>query len=233
MVHHRSIAVVLAEDPTLGADFDPERMAAATELSQAIALNLPRGEWKEPQWNENARGGAGLLVLGGLLLRYIAVDGGHGSELLGRGDLLHPWRREDMFGPLTTHPRWRVLAPARVAVLGAAFVTRLAAYPEIFARLSERASSRADRLTRALAIVNRSGVQNRLHLTLWQIAERWGKTRGDGVLVPRLTQAVLAELIASRRPTVSSALAQMERDGQITRAREGWLLHGPAPGRPE
>ena len=37
----------------------------------------------------------GLLVLDGLIIRRVGVAGRFGAELLGDGDLLRPWERED------------------------------------------------------------------------------------------------------------------------------------------
>jgi hypothetical protein len=64
----------------------------------------------------------------------------------------------------------------------------------------------------------------------WGIADRWGRVTTDGVLVPvRLTHATLAELVGASRPSVSTVLKLLERDGLLARRKEGWLLHGEAP----
>jgi hypothetical protein len=55
--------------------------------------------------------------------------------------------------------------------------------------------------------------------------------RSDGVLLPvRLTHRVLARLVGARRPSVTTAVGSLERDGRLTRPPEGgWLLHGSPP----
>jgi CRP-like cAMP-binding protein len=51
------------------------------------------------------------------------------------------------------------------------------------------------------------------------------------VLVPlRLTHAILADLVAARRPTVTSALTELGREGLVQSVQEGWLLSGEPPG---
>jgi len=51
---------------------------------------------------------------------------------------------------------------------------------------------------------------------------RGAAVRHDGVLLPlRLTNAVLADLVAARRPTVTSALSELARRGTGTRRRRG------------
>jgi CRP-like cAMP-binding protein len=73
------------------------------------------------------------------------------------------------------------------------------------------------------------GVFRVLRCGISQIA---GGTVGpDGVAVPlRLTQTVLAALVALKRPTVSAALGALERGGRVTRTGSGWLLRGSPPG---
>ena len=55
--------------------------------------------------------------------------------------------------------------------------------------------------------------------------------RSDGTLLPvRLTHAVLADLVAARRPTVTSALSELTRLGVVRFTDDGWLLAGEPPG---
>jgi hypothetical protein len=41
---------------------------------------------------------------------------------------------------------------------------------------------------------------------------------------------VLADLVAARRPTVSSALGELIRDGLLRSVPNGWVLVGEPPG---
>jgi hypothetical protein len=62
---------------------------------------------------------------------------------------------------------------------------------------------------------------------LWVLAERWGRVSRDGVRVPvGLPHRMLATLVGARRPSVTTALAGLAREGLIERTAEGWLLHG-------
>jgi CRP/FNR family cyclic AMP-dependent transcriptional regulator len=81
-----------------------------------------------------------------------------------------------------------------------------------------------------MAIAHYPRVDTRLHTLFWHLAGRWGRMRPDGVLLPlRLTHSVLADLIAARRPTVSSALAELSRRGVLSSGEEGWHLRGEPP----
>jgi CRP-like cAMP-binding protein len=82
-----------------------------------------------------------------------------------------------------------------------------------------------------MAIVHQARVDVRLHLLFWHLAARWGRVGSGGVTVPlRLTHAVLAELAAARRPTVTSALTQLAGEGLVRPVDGGWLLSGEPPG---
>jgi hypothetical protein len=41
---------------------------------------------------------------------------------------------------------------------------------------------------------------------------------------------VLSDLVAARRPTVTSALSELARQGLVTPVKDGWLLSGEPPG---
>jgi CRP-like cAMP-binding protein len=67
-------------------------------------------------------------------------------------------------------------------------------------------------------------------MLLWHLAARWGRVRSDGtVLRLRLTHAVLADLVAARRPTVTTALSDLARRGLVRTDGENWVLAGEAP----
>lgn len=226
-----AVVRLLERDRELGEDLDPARFAAATERAKAQAITLPRGPWEPPEWPIGVRQGAGLLILEGMILRRVGVEGRFGAELLSAGDVMRPWQREDLGSSVPRKLRWQVLERSKLAILDLDLMRRLGDYPEVNARLVARALRRSRRLALSIAIVHQPKVESRLHMLLWHLADRWGTVRSDGVMMPvRLTHETLAELIAARRPTVSSAVGALERDGVLERTREGWLLHGSPPG---
>jgi CRP/FNR family transcriptional regulator, cyclic AMP receptor protein len=222
---------VLDLDPELGEDLEPVRLRRARALAVASTITLDPGEWDEPDWPAGVRTGPGLLVLEGLLLRRVGFDGRYGAELLAAGDLLRPWQIEDAITSVPRQSAWRVLRPSKLAQLDIEFARRLAAWPEINSRLIARAVRRSRELAVNMAIVHQPRVEIRVQMLLWHLADRWGKVGSDGVTVPvRLTHAVVAELVAARRPTVSAALRALARDGRVTRSGTSWLLRGTPPG---
>jgi CRP-like cAMP-binding protein len=67
-------------------------------------------------------------------------------------------------------------------------------------------------------------------MLLWQLAGRWGRVTGEGVRLPLpLSHGTLAELVAARRPSVTTALGRLVAEGVVRDERGGWLLQGERP----
>ena len=223
---------ILAEDPDLAEAVPVERRAQAIQDCTAAELTLPAGRWTSGT-RELSPDSIGYLVLHGLMLRRLSIDGRFGVELLGESDLLRPWQGEDT-PTLSLDAEWAVLDAGRLALLDGRFTRQLGRYPELAGRLFERAVRRSRRLIVNMAIIHQARVDDRLHLLFWHFAGRWGRVRSDGVLLPlRLTHSVLADLVSARRPTVTSALSELTRRGLIKAVEEGWLLLGDPPGQIE
>jgi len=220
---------VLKEDPELAEAIPPERRQQAIEDCIVPELRIQPGTVERRSSSLGFRGGIGVLVLSGLLIRRVGIEGRYGAELIGEGDLLRP--SEESVSPLlpvTTD--WSIVLPARVAALDAAFEQRLAQYPELARCLIDRAILRSKYLAINMAIVHQARVDVRLHMLLWHLAARWGRVRSDGtVLRLRLTHTVLADLVAARRPTVTTALSELARQGLVRTDGETWILPGEAP----
>jgi CRP/FNR family transcriptional regulator, cyclic AMP receptor protein len=218
----------LQEDSELAEAIDPGHREAIATLA-ARELDVPAGPWTGNPVAIDA--GVGLLVLEGVLVRRIGIGGRFSAELLGEGDILRAVG-EDGLSTLPMSSAWLVLEPSRLAVLDERFVRQLAAFPRLAGSLFARAVLRTRQMAVNMAIVHQARVDVRLHMLLWHLAGRWGRVRADGVLVPlRLTHAILADLVAARRPTVTSALAELGREELVRSVPEGWLLIGEPPGQ--
>ena len=224
-----TLCCVLREDPELAEAIPAARRGQAIDDCRAVELYLPAG--RTPR-GAGARMGAGLgmLVLEGFLIRRVGIDGRFGAELLGEGDLLRPSQGEFDSPLLPLETGWIVPEPSRLAVLDEDFVQRLAQYPELVPAIVARAMQRARNLAVNMAIVHQARVDVRLQMLLWHLAGRWGRVRSDATVVPlRLTHALLADLVAARRPTVTSALTDLAKRGLVESRGDEWLLFGEAP----
>jgi CRP/FNR family transcriptional regulator, cyclic AMP receptor protein len=225
---------ILQADPQLAASIPQATREDAAVYTFAHAYWLEPGEWQPTGANGDAAGHLGLLVLDGFLVRHVRVIDRPPAELLGPGDLLHPWE-SDHTEPFVAGSRWDVLEPARLAVLDRRFAAVIGRWPDLVAALFGRAIARSRSLMLNLAIGQLVGVDIRLLVLLWHIAERWGTHAetgaADGCVVPvRLTHQLLASLISAQRPTVTSALATLTERGHISRDAAGHIvLHGEPP----
>ena len=116
----------------------------------------------------------------------------------------------------------------RFALSDAQIANAFGRYPEVSATIVDRLVARSKRLAITQAISQLTRVEDRLVALLWHLAERWGRVTRDGILVPlALSHRLIGELIGARRPTVSTALSNLGRAGQVTRRPDGtWLLSG-------
>jgi hypothetical protein len=228
---------VLDEDRELAQLVGESRLETARAASMAAVFPLAPGGWDPVADAHHARGGYGLLVLQGLLVRRVGFDGRFGAELVGPGDLLRPWSSDGEAGTGSLHfeVAWRVMTPARWAVLDLPWAARMAPFPQVGTELAGRALMRSRRLAAALAIVQVPRLDERLWMIFWELADRFGVVRPDGVhLELPLTHELLSYLAAARRPSVSGALTRLAESGRVRRAGRAWVLSGdpPEPGDP-
>src|SRR4051794_21764616 len=225
---------ILQADPQLAAAVPAATREDAVVYTFAHAMWLERGAWQPPEAGGGGVGHRGLLVLDGFIPRHVRVIDRPPAELIGPGDLLHPWER-DHTEPFPAETRYEVLEPARLAVLDRRFAAVAGRWPELVAALFGRAIARSRTMVLYLAISQLVGVEMRLLVLLWHIADRWcddGEDgAGDGCVIPvHLTHQLLASLISAQRPTVTSALAQLTERGLISRTDNGrFVMHGGPP----
>jgi CRP/FNR family cyclic AMP-dependent transcriptional regulator len=224
---------VLSEDPELAEAIPSPLRAQAIEHCVAPVRSVARGRWRPEEGGRSwvGPGGIGLLVMEGLLIRRVGVDDRFGAELLGEGDLLRPWQGEDGSGTISPTTGWRVLEATRLAVLDEAAARCMAAYPQLTGALVARAVGRSRSMAVNMAIIHQARVNVRLLMLLWHLADRWGRVRSEGVVLPlHITHSVLADLVAARRPTVTSSLTELARQERVVPQTRGWLLLGEPPG---
>jgi CRP/FNR family cyclic AMP-dependent transcriptional regulator len=87
--------------------------------------------------------------------------------------------------------------------------------------LSTGASSGRPRwLSFHLAVCQIIGIEVRLLIVLWHFADRWGRVTPEGVMLPLpLSHGLLAGIVGSRRPTVSTALGSLRNRGRRCHGR--------------
>lgn len=217
---------VLARDPDLARGLAQEDAVAARRAAVADVVDVDRGIWTP----RDERPLVGLLVLEGLIARTVVIAGIGCTYLVGSGDLLRPWDQQEGQASVPLHVDWQVLEPARLAVLDRDFATASSRWPALTSNLLTRTLHQEQSLSIQLAITCVTGVETRLQVALWHLADRWGHVERDGVVLPlRLTHETLGRLVRTRRPSVSTALTRLRERGLVSRDDGRWVLHGDPP----
>lgn len=224
---------LLEADPDLGDRLPPNERERARRDALGVVRTLSPGAWDAGAAVEPDVHHRGFLVADGLLAREVDVLGRTCCEVIGHGDVIRPWSWDEEGSHVQAEVGWEVLEPTRLIVLDHALVGRIAPWPQLGVELFSRGLRRAHHLAVALAISHHQRVDERLTLTLWHLAERWGRVRPDGVVVDLpLGHQRLADLVGAHRPSVTTALGELAREGAVTRADDGaWVLHGGPPER--
>jgi CRP/FNR family transcriptional regulator, cyclic AMP receptor protein len=221
--------LVLEADPDLGSGIDKVQWQLAVAASLAPAFELDRGPWRfAPRPDPGA---FGALLLDGLIVIRINAETRAHVELLGPGDVIGPWVGSGQELTLPSVPTTSVVSKARIALLDRRFAVRTARWPEIHAAIMHRMILRTRRLSLQSAINGLSRIEERLEVTLWELAYRFGRVTPDGIMLDLpLTHSQMAEMVAAQRPSVSTAFTRLQDHGRIVHAaRHRWLLLGEPP----
>jgi CRP/FNR family transcriptional regulator, cyclic AMP receptor protein len=218
---------LLDVDEDLASEFEMRIRIAVRPVVTARVFDFPRGEFDLGLLFDEVRRGLGLLVLTGLIELDTRVGDRTASELLGSGDLIGPWDEGDALLPRES--LCVGLTSTRIAVLDEAFSERIKAWPQIIRALVRREARRSMDLNVQRAATSHPRAEVRVALLLWHLAQRWGKVRPEGVLLPLpLTHRLIGRLVGAERPSVSHAFSRLSRSQLVSRGEEGLLLHGSA-----
>jgi CRP/FNR family transcriptional regulator, cyclic AMP receptor protein len=219
---------LLEADPDLGEPLPPDARKTATELIRVRTFRVSKGRWKPPALDHGA---TGLLLLEGLMVRTLALGRVSSSEMVGPTDIIRPWENDLIPSLVPTVTDWRVLEQARVALLDAGTTQLIGRWPELCAAVAGRLLRRSRSLAFLMAAQHFVRVEDRLLATLWHLASMWGRVTPQGTVVPfRLTHEMLASIIGAQRPTTTTAIHSLMRQGRLDRdQRRHYVLLGDVP----
>lgn len=218
---------VLDLDPDLGASLTAQEREHARRVCVANVVHVATGDW--PLTREGLGGDrAGVfasIVIDGILCREVSMGPHRTLELLCAGDVLLPPAEDPDADPVRTPVVHTALHGLTVMVLGAPFLRAAARWPSLGQAVHDRLAVQHLRLIRQSFALHLPRAEHRLLLFLWTLAQRCGRVRRDGLLLPvQFTHEALSHLIGARRSTVSLALAALRAGGQISVSEEGFLL---------
>jgi hypothetical protein len=222
---------IVDADPDLAERLDASELDRARREAVTRVQRLTPGDWDVAGALEADVHHRGFLIVDGLLSRTVNVLGRRCVELIGPCDVMRPWQWDDEGSHVHAEVGWAVLEPARLAVLDHRLVVRITPWPQLGVELFNRGTRRAHHLAVALAIAHHQRVDDRLLLTLWHLAERWGRVHTEGIIVPLpLSHQRLADIVGAHRPSVTTAMGDLTRAGAVSRRENGdWVLHGQPP----
>jgi hypothetical protein len=228
MLDRRSL---LDFDPDLGEGLDPARFATAERHLVCRLERVGVGDWRPGPEVYGARGGIGLILVEGFMVRLVALEHRTAGEVLGPGDLLRPWQDDGEHAVYPFEAAWRAIQPMTFGVIDKVLTARLGPFPEVTSALAGRAMARSRRIAGHLVLAQLASVEHRVLLALWHMADLWGRVRTDGIVVPiRLTHELLGSIVGARRPSVTAALSALDEQG-LAHAQPGggFLLTGEPP----
>ena len=225
-----SISIIDA-DPELEDLVQSSDRERARRETRTRVRHLSVGAWDVAAAEEPDSHHRGFLIVDGLISREVEVLGRRCVELLGEGDVIRPWSWDEEGSHVQAEVGWVVLERTRLAVLNHHLVVRMTPWPQLGLELFNRGTRRAHALAVSLAIAHHQRVDDRLMLTLWHLAERWGRVLPEGIAVPLpLSHQRLADLVGAHRPAVTSAIGELTRQDKISRRNDRtWILHGSPP----
>jgi CRP/FNR family cyclic AMP-dependent transcriptional regulator len=222
---------LLDEDDRLLGLIPEHQRAAAQRAVTAPAYQFAPGSWHPEKLVSGSESHFGILVLDGLMLRDVVVADTTCGELVGRGELLRPWDKFGTRAPTPLEIEWKILRPARIALLDDDFPKVLAAWPVLVSAFVQRAVERSHSLALHVAIHCIRRVDISLIVLFAHLADRFGEPVPAGTTVPiELTHEDLGKLVGATRQSVSSALGQLAQRDALIRCKNGsWLLKGQPP----
>jgi CRP/FNR family transcriptional regulator, cyclic AMP receptor protein len=231
--HDREFLVrLLAADPDLGSRLADRRFKTAEAELLAAVRSVDAGPWLPGPPGRAA--GAGVVLLDGFVKRVVTVGRRRSTELLGQGDVIQRWVPVPEDTTILVGDDWRVLQATEFAVLGPDFLGAVSRYPEVLVEVIGRVARRTRRLAIQAAISEIQGMPTRVLMLLWHLAEAWGKRSQDGYLlrVP-ISHETIGQMIGAHRSSVTTAIAELVREGQLVARRNHWLLLGLPPNEPD
>jgi CRP-like cAMP-binding protein len=217
---------LLVVDAELGGSLEGEELERAREQVVLPGIDLEPGILTLEQLRQapGVRGSLhGFLVIEGALTVNLRMSGRTCTRLVGARELLLLDGVEGDSIPIDWD--WRVLAPARLALLDGRLQAIARHWPRLMGAILERAAQQTRNAFLQQAISQLPRVEERLLALFWSIADRQGVVRPDGVwLELSATHETLAHMVGAQRPTVTLGLTRLADSGLASAENGGWLI---------
>ena len=227
VISEHSRVRLLDVEPDLGADLDATALEHAAAFLRLPALRLAPGPWGPDDVRDvvGVQGAViGCIVVSGLITRDVHLGDRICTHLHGPRDFVSLNALDFASLPFDVH--LGALSDAEVVVLDDRLLAAGQRWPRIIGRLFDMATAQLGRQSADQAISQLPRVEDRIVALFWQLANRWGRVRPEGVVFDLpLTHRALGRLVGAQRSTVSLGLQSLAADGRLVRRRDGsWIL---------
>ena len=213
-----SAVALLKEDEQLAAAIPPSDRERAERLIVVAGFTAEVGPLEVPA--DNVDPSLGLLVLDGLVTVNVVLGDRVASQLAGPGDVIDLTDSSETVLPASL--TYLVSDTSRIAILDRRFIAAVRRWPGLLLALHERLRDQERRLAIHSAIGKLRRIEDRVLALLWHLGERWGRVSPEGVVVPlSLTHETIGRLAGAERPTVSLALTELARTGDVVKREDG------------
>jgi hypothetical protein len=197
-----------------------ERERAAAALAGCLTTTL---EPREPHFTEDFPRGAFLAIESGFVVTRAATPAASRSVITceaGPGRLAVPPSPDEVLTALTK---------ASVTVIDAHALAELLNLPAVAVRVVDQLAFALRQKQEAIADLASPRHIERVRRKLLQLGQSYGHVVRDGIRIDfPISHALLAEMIASSRETVTRALDELQRDGFVARDGASYRLLVPA-----
>jgi CRP/FNR family transcriptional regulator, cyclic AMP receptor protein len=202
-----------------------ERLRESFSVPYVVLTAGTFAHWPVP------RGVSALILISGFALREVHLMGRSGVHLLGPGDVIVTTPVLEAAASVPRDASWRALTQVKAATIDERAERVLGQIPGATATLMERLLQRSRDQELLAAISRIRGLQSRLLILFWCLADRWGRREGGRVVLPLpLSHDILADLVSAERPSVSQALRSLARTGVLARRSDrSWVLTSAPP----
>src|SRR5579884_1716375 len=214
---------LLEAAPWLGSALTAAESRQASEALPTVVFRVPAGHTLFPIPQDLV----GLVVTEGLLAARLRISGYTSTVILGSGDMVCACDIEGPQGSMPEERSVRALTTVTLVAVDHPLLRSCLRWPPVARCLLDCLTQRLRLGSLSLALHQSPRVEERLWLALWQLADRFGRVSPSGAVVtlPRVTHRVLAEVVAVRRPSVTSAMKRLRDSGLVeVTGRHRWLL---------
>lgn len=200
------------------------------QAAMSVLLRGPIERWSADKCGQLRTGSAGILLVKAGRVQTVATTEGGRRVVLGEAEEGEVLVCAQALHCLASPVMLLALEDSWLCPLDHEHLHDLAAYPAVLVNLVGQCVAQAEQIQAAALLLAHRRVEDRVLLALRILAERRGAATAAGMRLAPIPHRELARLANVTRPGATSALAQLEREGRLSRVPSGDLVVPEAAG---